>query len=272
MINVSRERLLLAIVIFFVAFSVIGIMARYVVLSSAVEVYEDVSLSLFPSAPRAYSYGERHFSAQSASSYDIDRSEYFFNETRRMDPQHLFVFHQLARVAFLKGDFARARALADAQIRYHGDATPSSHYVRALIEGFMGDYDASIKDYEIFLASHPSNWAALNDYAWVLLKANRPQDAEKVTAEGLKYFPDNPWLLNSYATVLYELGYYHRAFEYVQKASVTLQDLTEEEWLHAYPGNDPKIAAEGIAAFKKAIAENMHTIELVATSSTVQSR
>ena len=52
--------------------------------------------------------------------------------------------------------------------------------------------------------------------------------------------------------------------------SITVAKISEADWLNAYPGNDPKIAGEGIAAFKKAVENNMHTIGLAAASDTLQ--
>ncbi len=270
MIDAHRERLLPAIVVAFAIFGVIGITARYTILHAVVEGYEDVSLSLLPSASRAYAYGEGHFSASYPDMYNINRAEHLFNEVRRIDPQHPFVYHQLARIAFLKGDFTRAHALIDAQIRYHGSTTPSSYYVRGLIEGYMGRYEEAAKDYETYLESDPNNWAALNDYAWVLLKVGRSADAIVAAERGLKYFPNNAWLLNSSAIALYEIGELSQAQGRAEAAVAVSEAVTEKDWLLAYPGNDPKVAKAGIVSLQKASRDNMHTILLALASSTLQ--
>ncbi len=36
--------------------------------------------------------------------------------------------------------------------------------------------------------------------------------------------------------------------------------FVETEWLKAYPGNDPLIAPQGIAAFQSAVLKNLHMI------------
>ncbi|MDO8514302.1 MAG: tetratricopeptide repeat protein [bacterium] len=231
---------------------------------------EDALYVINPTAARAFAYGERHFNASNSSAYDIARAEYFFKKAAALDPTILYLYHELARIDFLKGRFNAALAKIDFQISMHGDETPNSYYVRGLIEGYMGKYDASAKDYERYLEYDPTNWAALNDYAWVLLKANRPEEAAAATARGLENFPDNPWLLNSQATALYEMGDYAGALVYVQRADAEVRKTTEKQWLVAYPGNDPKIASDGLAAFKKAVSGNMHTIEQSLASSTVQ--
>lgn len=231
--------------------------------------FEDISDMVAPNADRAFRYGQKHFSSR-AEDYDIARAEHFFVNAMIRDPDLPLVRHELARVYFLKGDFAKALSFIDAQVALYGDEFPNAYYVRGLIEGYMGDYAASAQDYKHFLQFEPHNWAALNDYAWVLLKANRPREAAEATAEGLQYFPDNPWLLNSNSIALYEIGNLEDAHKYARLAVAASQKVTKADWLRAYPGNDPKIAAEGIASLQKATSDNMHTIEAALASSTVQ--
>ncbi len=233
-------------------------------------LYEDVSYSLSPTAARAYAYGVAHFDAANSSQYDINRASYFFNLALAKDPTLPYIYHELARIAFLRGNFNQAMADINQQIANQGDKTPNSYYVRGLIEGYMGDYAASVKDYEYFLRFDPHDWAAMNDEAWVLLKAKRYKEALAITGRGIAEAPSNPWLLNSNATALYELGHYKDALAIAKRASVAVANLTDAQWSHAYPGNDPRIANEGVTSFKSAIEENIHTITLALASSTVQ--
>ncbi|MDB5238648.1 MAG: hypothetical protein JWM46_918 [Candidatus Kaiserbacteria bacterium] len=229
-----------------------------------------VRFRISPSAATAFSIAEQHFDAEKRALYDLDEAQKYFAIASSKDPGMIYVFHELARVSFLRGDYARAFAEITLQINLHGNETPNSYYVRGLIEGYMGAYAASAADYEHFLKTDPHNWAAMNDYAWVLLKANRFQDAAVVTTEGLRSFPDNPWLLNSQAIALYEMNAFSSAYGSETKASAALGSITEAQWLHAYPGNDPRIAQEGIASFKKSVSDNMHMMALAAATSTVQ--
>src|SRR3989344_6212157 len=234
------------------------------------KIREDVSYALYPSSEKAYAFGERHFNGQDVYNYDILRAEYFFREALRRDADIPYLHHEMARIHFLQGDFLNAIQEINLQIQLHGTTTPNSYYVRGLIEGYMGDYAAAAKDYEEFLKVDPRNWAGINDYAWVLLKDNRPQEAADATEKALVFFPENPWLLNSSAIALYEIGDIEKALERVQKAWVHVQNMGEREWLHSYPGNDPAIADQGIATFRTAVEDNMHRIELALASSTVQ--
>ncbi len=230
---------------------------------------EDITYRLDPSPARALSYGEAHFNSKDPSQYDVDRAEYFFHKAALLDPTLPYLYHELARIEFLKGNFPNALSLINLQIALHGDKTPNSYYIRGLIEGFAGDYDAAARDYAHFLEIAPPNWAAINDYAWVLLKSGNPLQAASVTGLALNSFPHNAWLLNTNATALYEIGDREQALVKARAAVVESRKLGPADWLLAYPGNDPRIAESGIGAFKAATLSNMHTIELAAATSTV---
>ncbi len=230
---------------------------------------EDVNIALRPSAQLALEYGSRHLDAPHQSLYDIDRSAYFFYKAYALDPKLPRVQHQLARVAFLQGDFDTALVRINAEIAL-GSPLPSSHYLRGLILGYMGRYDEAADEYAQFLQTNPTNWAGLNDYAWVLLKANRPKEAAAAAQTGLVYFPQNPWLLNTSAIASYEIGALPTAFIHATLAVKYTSAVKERDWLVAYPGNDPKVAREGIETLRRSALENMHMISAAMASSTLQ--
>jgi tetratricopeptide (TPR) repeat protein len=246
--------------------AIIGFQIGPAIRPMGVDAYQDVSYFLFPSAERAYEYGEIHFSPGDPSDYDIQRAAYYFGEAARNDQSPPYVFHQLARIAFIEGDLPKALVLINEQINIEGDTTPPSYYVRALIEAYQGDYSDSEKDYAHFLQLVPDNWAGVNDYAWVLLKDNKPELAAIVTSSALVQYVDNPWLLNTNATALYELGDVARARIEIQKANAAVANITTAEWSVAYPGNDPGIASLGVSTFKAAVSENMQKIDSATTT------
>jgi tetratricopeptide (TPR) repeat protein len=234
------------------------------------EMYEDASYALDPSAERAFSYGERHLDSANRDTYDFGRAESYLLRAAAKDPSLPYIYHELARLRFLKGDLGGALGFIDAQISLHGTSTPNSYYVRGLIEGYMGRYDDAAQDYARYLAVDPKNWAALNDFAWVLLKSGRFSEAAGAAALGLSYTPSNPWLLNSYAIASHELGHDEEALRALAVASSSVQSMTEREWLTAYPGNDPRVVPQGIGTLKKSIIDNIHTIAAKAAAGAVQ--
>jgi hypothetical protein len=108
------------------------------------------------------------------------------------------------------------------------------------------------------------------DYAWVLLKNSEFEEAAAVTAQGLSLYPANPWLLNSHAIALFELGSTTEAYSSAGLASMAAKQVTEAEWLHAYPGNDPAVAGEGVATLQRATVDNLLKIQRALASSTIQ--
>lgn len=213
------------------------------------------------SDPRvAYGYGDMHFTSMEKEWYDVDAAEYFYRLAHSRDPKLPFVNHQLARIEFLRSNYLDGLILINRELEVNPEPSPSSYYIRGLIEGFAGMYDLAAKDYEHYLTLDPTNWAAINDYAWVLLKAGRSQEALDATTRGLGYFPHNPWLLNSNAIALYEEGRLDEARVQVRLALETALALTEEEWLIAYPGNDPRIAQDGLHALGDSVRKNARMI------------
>lgn len=150
------------------------------------DAYENARYVLDSRPVFAFELGEKHFNATDPGEYDIARAEHFFNLAAK-DQSLAYVNHELARIAFLRGDFDLALARINLQISLHGTSTANSYYVRGLIKGFMGDYEAAARDYETYLRHDPKNWAGINDYAWVLLKGKRYKDALIALDWGLIY-------------------------------------------------------------------------------------
>lgn len=239
---------------------------------AGVEVlYEEVMLALRPSAERAYGYGMRHFDAPVYSaSYDIVRAEHLFRRALILEPHYPLARHQLGRVAFLRGDFSAALWQLDKEKENNPDPSISTYYMRGLVLGFMERPEEAIPEFERFLESEPATWAALNDYAWVLLKAGRFAQAAVVAQQGLEHMPESPWLLNTAAVAFFETGDLERALRLAQAAADTAAGITKEQWLSAYPGNDPGVAHEGILALQQSSLDNLRTIERALAGEAVQ--
>jgi tetratricopeptide (TPR) repeat protein len=259
----AKQRLLSVPLTILLVVAVCTVLAFTPVVRVAVHISEDIASAIDPSVMRASRYGERHLNSRKAIFYDIARAEKFYREAVELDATYPYVRYQLARIEFLKGNLNTALYHINKEIELHGTNEPNAYYVRGLIEGYLGRYDDAIRDYEHYLEFDPTNWAATNDYAWVLLKAGRANDAIIATASGLQHFPENPWLLNTNATALYESGLYKEASIVARHAAEQSMFLTEEGWLQAYPGNAPTTATEGIVTLQRSIAHNRFLIDKV---------
>ncbi len=225
-------------------------------------VHEEIMLSIDPSAERYYTYGSDHLDAHTRPFYyDNSRASRLFHGAATIDAQFPNLQHQLARIAFLEGRLEEALSRVDSEIAHNPILTPSSHYLRGLVLGYMGRYDEAALSYAQYLTHDPNNWAANMDISWVLIKAQRYDEALAAIDHGLRSFPDNAWLHNGRAITLYEMGRYDEALLSAQSAAVAVESVTEVLWLTAYPGNDPRIAKDGIATLRNSIAENLKKIQ-----------
>jgi tetratricopeptide (TPR) repeat protein len=218
--------------------------------------YEDVKFMLAPSAERAVAYGNKHFNAIEADEYDINRADTFFRAAAKIDPTYPSVQHQIARIEFLRKNYDAAIEHINSEIATYGANNPNAYYIRALVKGYQGKYLEAAADYETYFKIAPANWAAINDYAWALLRADLPEAALPAIEWGLSEWPDNPWLLHNKIIALYEVGRYEEAAAAADAAVAAVDTVTREGWLMAYPGNDPRVAEEGLASFKQAVQEN----------------
>jgi tetratricopeptide (TPR) repeat protein len=207
-----------------------------------------------------YAYGMRHMSS-SCACYDIQVASRSFALLSRIDPQHPRLLHQQARIAFLEGRQSDALLLIQRQIQMHGSTTMASYYIRGLIQGFKGQYPEARDSFFTFLEWDPTNWAALNDLVWVVVKNGEWQRAERIASIGVELHPANAWIANAYATILLHAEKYSEAEVYLVRALQLSNTLTEHDWLVAYPGNDPRTASAGLTAMRNALLENMKLVK-----------
>lgn len=209
------------------------------------------------SAQDAFICGNHYFGVYGPDGYSVEKAEQYFGKAVEIDPTTPDVWHQYARTAFLHGNYKQALFRINKQFEMRGDELIASYYIRGLIYGYAKQYDKAAADFLRFLEWSPTNWAARNDLAWVYFADGKFKEAEEQTALGLINNPENPWLLVSHAMSAYNLGDKKTAEADLIKAQIMAERLTEANWSRAYPGNDPRIAGEGLASFKKAIETNL---------------
>jgi tetratricopeptide (TPR) repeat protein len=189
--------------------------------------------------------------------YNLTVADGFYTAALALDSKVPDAWHQRARIAFLNGNFNVARERINTQLALHGDSLMASYYIRGLIEGYSRNFPAAEKDFIHFLTWDPHNWAARNDLAWAYFSEGKFQDAAQITFDSLAENPGNPWILVSHAMTVYNLGYPKVAEGLLIQAQSAVEKLTEADWSHAYPGNNPNIAAQGLREFKQTIANNL---------------
>lgn len=198
--------------------------------------------------------------------YNPDVAQKAYKKAVSINPKILWGHYQLARISFMKGNFDKAIEEINKELQFNPENLRSL-YVRGLIYGYRnqaGDLRKAEEDFRRFTQWALKEWAGYNDLAWILEKREDYKEAEKTinTAfEEIKDARSNPWLWNALGVAELNLKKYQSATDYFKKAKELTGNLTQEEWRHSYPGNNPASAEEGLSAFLKAINENLRRAE-----------
>lgn len=219
----------------------------------------DVALYLNRKDPNLFMrLGDYYFGG---TKYDLGRAEYAYEKAISLDQKILWGHYQLARIHFINAKFAQAHA----EIGKELEANPAnlrSLYVRGLIYGYQGRFDRAEEDFRRFVSWAPKEWAGYNDLAWVLLKMQKYQEAEKVINDGIDQAMDgktNPWLWNALGVARLNLKNHTEAAHAFEKAKKYSAELSVEDWKKSYPGNHPSDALSGLTQFKEGIEKNLMT-------------
>lgn len=198
--------------------------------------------------------------------YNPDIAKKAFEKAVKINPKILWGHYQLARIYFVKGNFGKAVKEINKELEVNPENLRSL-YVRGLIYGYQnqaGDLEHAAADFSKFTEWAPKEWAGYNDLAWILSKQEKYREAEKTINQALKEALDaenNPWLWNTLGVAELNLKKYAGAANSFKKAKELAKNLTEKEWRHSYPGNNPENAKEGLFSFLKAIDENLRRAE-----------
>lgn len=193
--------------------------------------------------------------------YNLPTAERAFKKALEINSRALGPRYQLSRIYFLKGDFSRAFIEINTEIKNFPDFK-RSYYVRGLINGYAKNFPQATSDFEEFLKWDSQSWAAHNDLAWIYFQTGDYKSAERISREGLKWNPDNPWLLNSLGIALLNLNKKTEAKDVLKKALIEARKLKPLDWQKSYPGNNPVIAEE---ALKKMVENIEFNLSLVIT-------
>lgn len=219
-----------------------------------------VMFHVFDTATDAFVCGNYYFGVYGTHGYNIEKAESYFERAIARNPNVPDVWHQYARIAFLRGDFEEALLRINKQFSERGDELMASYYIRGLIYGYNKQYAEAEADFNTFLKWDPSNWAANNDLAWIYFVQGKFKEAEAQAERGLKSNAANPWLLVMHAMARYNLGDSVGVEEELLRAEKYAANLTGAHWMRAYPGNDPRSAVQGLESFKAVIQKDLETV------------
>ncbi len=194
--------------------------------------------------------------------YSLSAADAVYSIALAFDPTVPDVWHQRARIDFLRGDFPSALTKINKQFEVHGNELMASHYIRGLIYGFNHQYLEAEVDFKTFLDWDPTNWAANNDLAWIYFAQGKFTQAAVQARLGLVSSPNSPWLLTTHAMSVYNLGDVYTARDELLRAKALAAKLSVRDWIWAYPGNDPRVAAEGLTTFAHAIDADIELVHI----------
>lgn len=170
-----------------------------------------------------------------------------------------YAHYQLSRTYFIEGKFREAISEAEKELNFYPDHF-RTYYILGLTYGYLNKVEKAIGMFSKYIESVPTSWAARNDKAWLQFRVG-DIDGALVTIQPVTYARDNPWVQNTYGTLLMNKKRYREAriaFSYAKQYS---EKLTEESWGKAYPGNDPRIYGVGLSAMRLSIENNLKLLE-----------
>lgn len=199
--------------------------------------------------------------------YNVNLAQYFFiYAAYPLVGEHApYAHYQLSRTYFIQGRQENALREAEKEL----DAFPEhkrTYYILGLTLGYMDRVDEAIEAFGKFIEWKPETWAARNDRAWLQFRKG-DIDGALETLKPVINQTKNPWVQNTYGTLLLNNGRYDEARVAFEYAHGITESMTEETWGMAYPGNDPRVYEIGLKAMRMSIRDNLELLEKTLTDS-----
>jgi tetratricopeptide (TPR) repeat protein len=192
--------------------------------------------------------------------YNVNLAQYFFLYAAYpiVGKAPSYAHHQLSRTYFIQGQLPISvnEALKEMEIYPENVRT---NYILGLTYGYMNREVEAIEAFSKFIKANPTSWAARNDKAWLQFRIGEVEGA-LATIEPVSQVM-NPWVQNTYGTLLLNLERKEEAKQAFLKAKELVEAMSPESWGIAYPGNDPRIYETGLSAMKSSIAANLAILE-----------
>lgn len=213
-----------------------------------------------------YELGQYYFNHDDdpAGPYDLKKARYYYEKVILSDPKdNALVWHQLGRIDFLEGDFDAALYKFGKQFEYFGNLIYNTYYMVGLTYAYKAretndeaDWTGAEIAFKNFLNFEPNNPWARTDLSWIYFAQGKYADMYVLLNHEVENHPDHPWILNMYGLALRNIGRKEEAKEYFTRAAKLAENMTEEDWGKAYPGNNPKYWQDGLEEFRDAIEHN----------------
>ncbi len=169
-----------------------------------------------------------------------------------------FAHYQLSRTYFIKGELYTSLFEAKKELELYPQ-NKRTYYILGLTYGYLGQEEEAIEAFSSFIEAYPESWAARNDKAWLQFRIGDIEGA-LLTMAPVTHL-ENPWVLNTYGTLLLNSDRLLEAKEVFLHAEAVVQKITADDWGSAYPGNDPRIYETGLTGMRTSIEENLQIVE-----------
>jgi tetratricopeptide (TPR) repeat protein len=150
---------------------------------------------------------------------------------------HVQLFASAAQVAMDAGDYAQTQQLLeDGLSLYPGDV--SLRYSESILQQTLGHNKRAATILETLVEEQPENPALLNALGYLLTdRFDRHEEAHDYIRRALAMDPDNPAIIDSMGWVLFKLGDYAAALDYLERAYRLYDDaevaahLVDTHWM-----------------------------------------
>ncbi len=177
---------------------------------------------------------------------------------------HVQLFVNMAQAASNERDYDTAGdILDDALDLYPGNIT--LRYSLSLLYEDQGRMRRAASTLKALVEEQPDNPALLNAYGYLLTdQYERHAEAQEFISRALAMDPDNPAIIDSMGWVLYKLGDYRAALDYLERAYRLYNDpeviahLIDTQWMLGDRQSALELLEKGLAEFP----ESRHLIEV----------
>ncbi len=201
------------------------------------------------------------FFGQVPSLYNVTFAEFFY--ARAVHPPlgtvPEFAYHQLSRTHFIQGELDRSLEEAYKEVEIY-PLHVQTYYIISLTLGYLNREKEAIEAFGKFIEYKPGSWAARNDRAWLQFRIGDIDGAMETMLPAVFLYPTNPWVQNTYGTLLLNKEQYEEAKQAFMIAETAANQMTEAEWGRAYPGNDPRVYAAGLSGMRLSIENNLKLV------------